>query len=151
MRTSIAGERDCLMDGECEGRKIPGAKPITLTEFLDPEERAEFSRTKTLPSSRKPCVMCRRYKVVEAYINMRAECTSIRSNMIISSYSNIVDKVGEYRSEYCIFSDSTDYQALPCPVVLHVRKWYRQVIINEITYYEQDPSCYTYPSEQLFH
>ena len=39
LRTSIENERNCIRDSQCEGNKIPGAKPVTLTEYLDPAER----------------------------------------------------------------------------------------------------------------
>jgi hypothetical protein len=154
LRTPMSGERRCIRDAQCEGTKIPGCQPVILVEYLTPSELEEKERRGNLPSNRKMCVMCERYCTCYNFINIKAECSTLtQNNLIVSKRANIVGKKGEYVMEQTIMSNSKDYHALPFPVVLHVRKYYRQVVKNGVTYYEQDPSCYRRPedvSQELF-
>lgn len=139
LRTPVEGERKCISDENCEGTKIQNARPVILMEKLTSKElrEKEASGGKKVPASRRLCVMCQRYIVAYFYINCRAECATLRTNVKLSSYFNLVDKVGEYLLEDCVMSSSTEYQGLPAPVVLHTRNKYKQVVQDGVTYYQQ--------------
>jgi hypothetical protein len=137
LRTPLVGERPCISDENCEGMKIKGAKKCILVELLTTDEQMRFAATGELPSVRKLCVMCQRYLACYFYVNMRAECSTLRSNSTLSKHSNIPDKEGEYILEQMIMSSSTDYQGLP-PVVLHCRYFYKQEPHQECTYFRQE-------------
>ena len=139
MRTPLEGERNCVRDDKCEGRFIPGAKPVTLVEYLDPIQRRAFSETKTLPNARTCCVLCYRYLALYNYANIKAECTTFPDKtIVITKRGNIAGKKGEYVPEQMIATNSKDYQALPFPIVIHCRKNYRQEVRGDATYYVQD-------------
>lgn len=157
LRTAREGERNCLNDSQCEGNFIPNARKVTLVEYLSPEERARFKEKGELPSHRKLCVMCIRKFVAYHYINARSECkSSTNTNWLASKFGNIVDQHGEYCLEQTIMTNGNKYQSIPVPVVLHVRKGYRQVVDDKegVTYFIQDPSFYKMPEDvkkELFH
>jgi hypothetical protein len=137
LRTPVEGERRCVADEQCEGMKIDHAKPCILVEMLTKKEREEFERTGKLPMTRRMCVMCRRYIVGFYYVNIRAECDTMKTNVLLSQYYNLADKCGEYSLDDCIMSSSMDYQGLPGPVPLQVRGKYKQEIQNGVTYFRQ--------------
>lgn len=148
LRTSIENERNCIRDSQCEGNKIPGAKPVTLTEYLDPAERLARKQKGTLPTSRRNCVMCNRFFAAYNFINLKSECTTIpHPNIVITKRGNIVDVDGEYPSELALMTNSKEYQAMPVPVVLHIRSYYQQKVIDGVTWYIQHPSCYRKPED----
>lgn len=131
------GERNCGRDEECEGMKIVGAKPVILMERLTKSQKMTMMNGNgKLPVTRGLCVMCMRFITMYYYINIRAECISVRKNTILSNFGNITDKAGEYLLEQCIM-DSTDNQGLPVPVVMHCKYYYKQVISGNMIYYQQ--------------
>jgi hypothetical protein len=143
LRTPRSYERRCLNDGNCEGTKIPGCKPVILVENLSIVEKEKFMRggynQNDLPSTRRLCLLCARYVVMYYYINIRAECSTIRTKATLTKFGNIVDKKGEYDIRQCIMTGSTDYPGVPLPVVAHCRFHYKQKydVANNVTYFEQ--------------
>jgi len=132
LRTPITGERRCVRDDKCEGMRIPGAKPVILVEMLSTKDR----QRKEPPAQRKPCVLCFRYLIMYLYINIRASCMSLKSNVIIGKTGCIPDKKGEYPLDFCIIN-SSDNQGLPVPVVIHCPYYLKQVVQNGVTYFLQ--------------
>lgn len=118
LRTPKPGstERECGNGENCQGRKIPNCKPVTLVEFLITKRQVGFllatgdtrgTTKKKQEQEQQPlgtkkldvddaelCVMCRRYKIMYDWINMRAECGNIAGDWIIQEYYNVVDMPG---------------------------------------------------------
>lgn len=138
------GERPCVFGAHCEGNFIPGADPITLTEFALPA--SVETRNAVLPTTssstadpqgpRYPCLMCTRAIVQLLFLTARslhegsyteeerAHTDSIvRRVGSISRYYNMTGVVGEY-SKYDCICDAR--YGLVQPVVVHVRPYYTQ-------------------------
>jgi hypothetical protein len=137
LRTPYKGERPCCRDDKCEGRFIPGARKVTLTEMLTASEILARDQGKGLPKERKMCVMCRRSQAEAHWITTRSESASINGNWCLQDYYNLVDVEGEYILEQCFMSSSREYQGNPLPILYHTRYWYTQEVKDDAVYYLQ--------------
>ena len=139
--TPIPGtqERPCIKGEECEGRKIPGAVPVTLKERLSEQVIASGK----LPESVGMCLMCLREAELFMFVNTRAETGTIpHKNVLISGTASITDKEREYPRTYTVSSSSLNFQGISCPLVIHVRTNYRQ-------YYDDKMGCYGYKQDGI--
>lgn len=152
LRTPRKGERPCVFGEKCEGNFIPGAIPITLVEFLDANERRErrlrmqesnkknengSSEAKKVSITSNPCVMCYRLMAQFFYAKVRSDAFMLSKNITLAKYYNIVDEKGEYCSRQCYSGNGVYWQGLPGPVVMHVRKYYKQTEREGCYYYIQ--------------
>ncbi len=139
LREPLKKERKCANNSHCQGLQIPctGDNSFILREFLLPSQQDTLKRTGKLPKMRQLCLMCRRNEICKAYINIRAEGKGCKSNVILQSYRNIVQKPGEYCIEDTIISSQNCFQGILDPVVMHSRAAYRLVVKNNVRHYEQ--------------
>ena len=139
LREPIGTERQCLLDGNCEGLKITMArdKAFILREFLLPSEEKDYETTGKFKPERRLCLMCKRKEIARAWINIRADGMGMREDSILQDYRNLVDVQGEYSLKDCIVSSRHTYEGLIDPIVLHIRSAYRLHEKDGIRYYDQ--------------
>ena len=133
------GERQCLLDEECQGLQIDCSAPFVLKEFYLPSEEKENIKRGTKPTERRLCLMCKRYQIGRALLATRADCMGWKENVTLQDYFNLVDVEGEYKSSSAICSDPHTYEGLWEPIVLHGLANYRLQYdeVDGKRYYEQ--------------
>jgi len=151
LRTPFPGssERECGNGENCQGRKIPNCKPVTLVEFILTKDQVgvlmtNFATGETKSGTRKLdsedaelCVMCKRYTLMHDWVNLRAECGHLPGDWLVQTYYNVSDLAGQYILEQMFMSSSKEYQGVILPVVLHIAPWYKQVFKDGAWYFEQ--------------
>lgn len=123
------GHRQCLYDELCQGLKIcdgkDGKAGFVCREFFLKSEEAKIKETGKLPPGRRLCIMCRRYEIMRALLNTRADNLAVKKGITLQDYFNFTDVDGEYKSESCICSDTNTFEGLLEPVVMHNLSAYR--------------------------
>lgn len=128
LREPYGRERACVYGADCEGRFIPGTRPITLKEFIPPDVLAHAKLNaltgKIETAQHYPCVMCIRKLVATMFIECRSLNRPVSSKTLLSRTFNLVNVAGEYSPYNCICNAA---YGLPYPVVCHQRSYYEQV------------------------
>lgn len=141
LREPLEGERPCLFGNECEGLQIKtntaGEGGFILREFLLPSELKEYERTGKYPEESRMCLMCKRKEIARAFVNVRADCMSMRKDSILQDYRNIVEVEGEYCLKDCLLSRRHTYEGIVMPIVMHIQTAYELKIINGVKHYVQ--------------
>lgn len=132
-----AGERPCLLGNECEGLKIRYDNAFICKEFFLPSEEKKIRQTGKKPLEVHLCLLCKRNEIARALLNTRADRMSIKEGVTLQDYYNLVGIEGEYDIKNCICSDTTTYEGLLEPIVLHQQCAYRLVEENGKRRYQQ--------------
>lgn len=119
------GQRFCCYGSNCQGTKVPGAKPKILREYIPLSEREKAQR-EPLTDELRPCVLCGRKSICDDYMAIRSTADDVKDQYTIQNYRNEVNTEGEYDLRQCFMSSSTEYQGMPHPVVIHCLYWYKE-------------------------
>lgn len=154
LREPIGDEKPCIKGNKCEGRKIPYAKPIILTQFV--YEDALLYESPNTPYVSQPrrhdtqnmCLMCLRKTIMKIFFAVRAGFIDFNNCFTISDIGNYIDKEGEYSSRDVLMTCSNRYLGLTVPVVGHYRLYYKQ-LHHPDGYYYYTQTGYEKPEELI--
>lgn len=100
--------RPCIMGESCVGRSklIEGHEEsgggVVLREMLFPKELTDFEMSGQLPDIQKPCVLCSRQHMMQAYVWCMNHNDFARQNVIVNWYVNPRDCNDGYIGDYTI-------------------------------------------------
>lgn len=141
LREPLDGERACVFGSKCEGLQIrtntAGHGGFILREFLLPSEQKEYERTGKYPAEVRMCLMCKRKEIARAFVNVRADWLSMRTDSILQDYRNVVEVEGEYCLKDCILTRRHAYEGVVLPIVMHIQTAYEMKTINGVRHYVQ--------------
>lgn len=141
MREHVGDEPPCMNGRLCEGweimRILYNTTGFTLRAFYFPHEETEALRTKAWPTKERKCILCMRYSIHKALINIRSHRQAVPHNTLIQNYRNLTNIPGEYRSEDTDMSRSQYFEGMTDPVVMHRRTVYRPASNDGVRCFEQ--------------
>lgn len=109
-RPCIFGRRCVAMQPCMRGHAESGG--VVLTEVMSPTELDEFERSGAAPAVRRPCVLCTRANVMDAYTRLRQSRTGRTwqpPGYALNWYANPSGGAGAYAAESCIpFAEDGD-------------------------------------------
>ena len=128
LRTPRPSELPCSAGDKCIGRRIecPGGGAILMAYYAKHEwakyqdELRAGLATARLPDLSRRCLLCIRYDANRFVINLRNQNQAFRHRQtptVVSSFYNLVDIEGEYRSQDCIVANGNVYEGLLLPIV----------------------------------
>ena len=145
--------RQCLNAHNCiarhqgiDGHSVCGG--LTLVEIMTPSELERFNEYGHHPHERRMCVLCMRWNMHAAYLDIRNRDVKPQ-NILINWYINAVG-AGEYRRECCIpLQNTSGWSGLFGTVVMLQLNRYRWVQDSDTLRWSVDQSgCETGPNDQ---
>jgi hypothetical protein len=136
MREPMGDEAPCMNGRTCEGWEIMricyNAPGFTLRAFYFPDEEAKALQTGDWRTKERKCILCMRFSIHKALINIRARRKAVPKDTLIQNYRNITNAPGEYRAEDTDMSRGQYFEGMTDPVVMHRRNCYRPASNNGV-------------------